>query len=153
MPNLPLLNIIHEITYLFVRITWNILHICNWFIFISFEKHTHHQQLTSHVSDNLWTSMLPISQTSLSKCNSLQLEQIFDTDGGNETQICVTYSFGVTCHSFDSLIYTSNHLVCWIRSSLFPIRKGEISKLSIPSICLPCVVVVTCWKIECVNIS
>lgn len=113
-------------------------------LFLSVLKNTHHQQLTSHVSDDLWISMLPKSQTSLSKCNSLQLEQIFDTDGGNETQICVTYSFGATCHSFDSLIYTSNHLVCWIRSSLFPIRKGEISKLSIPSICLPCAVVVKC---------
>jgi len=23
----------------------------------------------------------------------------------------VTYSFGATCHSFESLIYTSNHLI------------------------------------------
>jgi len=58
-------------------------------LFLSVLKNTNtaSQQLPSHVSDELLTSMLPQSQISLSKCNSLQLEQIFDTDGGNETQI------------------------------------------------------------------
>jgi hypothetical protein len=58
-------------------------------LFLSVLKNTNtaSQQQPLHVSDDLLTSMLPKSQTSLSKSNSQRLEQIFDTDGGNETLI------------------------------------------------------------------